>query len=78
MFGENKNKTVFNSCGWHAFVLRPRENSSLCKYSAFTEQLLKMHLLNFKLLQVLRIRHLAKHIYRSNSVVTKMLPKVHL
>lgn len=36
-----------------------------------------MYLLSFKLLQVLQIRHLAKHIYRSNLVVTTMLPKVH-
>lgn len=45
--------------------------------AASTEQLLKMYLLDFKLVQVLQIRHLAKHIYRSNSVVTEMLPKVH-
>lgn len=77
MFGENKNKNGFQQFGWSKFVLRPRQNSRLFTHSIFTEQLLKMYLLTFKLLQVLQIRHLAKHIYRSNSVVTEMLPKVH-
>lgn len=77
MFGENKNKTVFNSLAGANLSLRARQNSRLCTHSIFTEQLLKMYLLTFKLLQVLQIRHLAKHTYRSNSVVTEMLPKVH-
>lgn len=77
LFGENKNKNGFQQFGWSKFVLRPRQNSRLFTHSIFTEQLLKMYLLTFKLLQVLQIRHLAKHIYRSNSVVTEMLPKVH-
>lgn len=75
LFGENKN--CFQQFGWSKFVLKPRQNSRFCTHSIFTEQLLKMYLLTFKLLQVLQIRHLAKHIYRSNSVVTEMLPKVH-
>lgn len=68
---------LFSAVGWSKFVLRPRQNTKLSTHSIFTEQLLKMYLLTFKLLQVLQIRHLAKHIYSSNSVVTEVLPKVH-